>query len=207
MSQVKVIWSVPEAEKLIAYIARVSSPHQDNPSYENLIKYLLKHNHFSPFEMISMCVEINTTRAISAQILRHRSFSFQEFSARYSEVQGCSIAEARRQDEKNRQNSVDDLPNDVKDWFEDAQSKVINLSTSLYDEALKKGIAKESCRFLLPMSSETKLYMTGNIRSFMHYIQVRDEDGVQAEHRIIAQEIKKIMINLYPTLSKALGWV
>lgn len=206
---VRLTHTTPKAEKLIGYMARVSSPNQDNPSIEKLIKYLIEHNHWSPLEMANMCVEITTSRAISAQIIRHRSFSFQEFSQRYSKVDSNEneFYGARRQDEKNRQNSIDDLSDETQDWFLNAQMQVNDLSRNLYVEALDKGIAKESARFLLPISTTTKLYMNGSLRSWIHYINIRTEISVQLEHREIADEIKKIFMMEFPIISKALNWV
>jgi len=207
MSKVKLVHITPEAEKHIAYCARVSSPNQDNPEFEKLIRYLIKHKHWSPMEMASLCVEIETTRAISPQILRHKSFSFQEFSQRYSKAQEFELYDARRQDLKNKQNSVNDLPIDVQVWFRDTQLMLDNLSNKLYNEALDKGIAKECARSLLPLNTKTKLYMNGTIRSFIHYVEVRTEESTQLEHREIANQIKQIMIKELPTISKAMNWI
>lgn len=204
---VKLIHITPEAEKHIAYCARVSSPHQDNPEVDKLLRYLIKHRHWSPFEMASLCVEVETTRAISAQIIRHRSFSFQEFSQRYSPVTEIEITEARRQDEKNRQNSVDDLSEDTKLWWRNMQEDVHEHAENIYKLALQKGLAKEVARSVLPMSTKTKIYMHGSIRSFIHYIQVREEEGTQLEHRQIALALKELMKDQLPVISKALGWV
>lgn len=203
---VKLIHVTPNTEATIAYCARVSSSNQENPEFEKLIKYLIKHKHWSPFEMATMCVEINTTRAIAAQILRHKSFNFQEFSQRYSEVQVFISCEARRQDLKNKQNSTDDLPEDIKAWFDQAQGDVVALSSKLYQEAISKGIAKECARFLLPLSTQTRLYMHGTIRSFIHYVDVRTDASTQKEHREIALLVKDIMKDQFPTIAKALGW-
>ncbi len=203
---VRLIHITHDCEKHIAYCARVSSPNQDNPEYEKLLSYCIKNHHYSVFEMGNMCLEITTTRAISPQILRHRSFSFQEFSQRYSEAQKFDIMEPRRQDLKNRQNSIDDLPQDIVKWFYDAQSEVILKANNLYQEALNKGISKESARFLLPLNTETKLYMNGTIRSWIHYIQVRTDSSTQLEHREIAEECKRIFKEQLPVVSKALGW-
>jgi thymidylate synthase (FAD) len=204
--KVKLIHITPEAEKHIAYCARVSSPNQENPEFEKLIKYLIKHKHWSPMEMSSMCVEIETTRAISPQILRHKSFSFQEFSQRYSAAQDFELQEARRQDIANKQNSIDDLTVETQVWFRDSQLKIDNLANQLYNEALNKGIAKECARSLLPLSTKTKLYMHGTIRSFIHYVEVRTDTSTQLEHRKIAQQIKQIMISELPTIAKAMNW-
>jgi thymidylate synthase (FAD) len=202
---VSLISVTPDAEKTVMYCARVSSPNQENDN-PKLLSYCIKHGHWSIFEQASMTVEIQTSRAISAQILRHRSFSFQEFSQRYAAVQSCETYEARRQDNKNRQNSIDDMTDDDKEWFKMAQASIQNLSKMLYDEALTRGIAKEQARFLLPMSSSTKLYMTGNIRSWIHYLQLRTGNGTQLEHQVIAKEIQRIFVEQFPIISEALGW-
>jgi thymidylate synthase (FAD) len=153
-----------------------------------------------------MTVEITTSRAIAAQILRHRSFSFQEFSQRYAEAQGSELYQARRQDTKNRQNSIDDMSEDDKNWFELAQKQLWNICYTTYEEALKRGIAKEQARFLLPLSTTTKLYMSGSIRSWLHYLDLRTGNGTQLEHKEIAEDIKKIFIDNFPNISKAKGW-
>ena len=203
---VKLIAITPEAEKLVAYCARVSSPNQDNPKIEKLLEYCIDHGHWSVFETPSITIEINTSRAISAQILRHRSFTFQEFSQRYSEVVGFKTYEPRRQDKKNRQNSVDDMTGEVRAWFSCAQDRVHTVCTYLYNEALEKGIAKEQARFLLPLSSKTKLYMTGNIRSWIHYCDLRCRVDTQKEHRDIALAIREILKKELPIISKAIAW-
>lgn len=205
---VKLIHITPNAEQLIAYIARVSSINQDNPEYEKLISYLIKMKHWSPFEMVNFCVEINTSRAIAQQILRHRSFSFQEFSMRYSEVpEEITFVGARRQDKTNRQNSFDDLSTEDRIWFLEAQEKNWKQLRSDYQEALNRGIAKESARFLLPLGTPTKIYMNGNVRSWITYIMLRTEESTQFEHREIALQIKDIFIQEFPITAKALGWV
>lgn len=203
---VKLIHDTVDGEKTIAYCARVSSPNQDNPNYAGLLRYCIKHGHHSVFEMASMCVEITTSRAISAQILRHRSFSFQEFSQRYSAVSGFENYEARRQDSKNRQNSIADMSKEDLEWFENAQSDIQNKANELYQQALAKGIAKEQARFLLPMAATTRLYMHGTIRSWIHYLNVRCSIETQKEHRDIALAIKSIFVSHYPTIALALGW-
>lgn len=205
--KVKLIHCTPEAEKLIAFCARVSSDTPDNPEYEKLLRYLIKHKHWSPYEMASMCVEIETTRGVAPQILRHRSFSFQEFSLRYSIATEFEEYSARRQDTKNRQNSFDDMDSEDKNWFTDAQFKINSVSDSLYQEALKRGIAKECARNLLPMSTKTKLFMHGNLRSWMHYLDLRTEESTQLEHREIANEIKKLFIEQFPIIAKAKNWL
>jgi thymidylate synthase (FAD) len=204
---VKLISVTPEAEKLMGYCARVSSPeNQDNPKYEKLLKYCIKNHHWSIFEMADMTVEIQTSRAISAQILRHRSFTFQEFSQRYAEANTVEIYHARRQDTKNRQNSIDDMNQEDKLWFVAAQDEINQKSDELYHEALKRGIAKEQARFLLPLSTHTKLYMKGNVRSWIHYINLRTGNGTQLEHQEIAKAIKAIFVQQFPTIAKALNW-
>jgi len=205
-SAVKLIAITPEAEKLVAYCARVSSPFQDNPNIEKLLEYCINHGHWSVFETPYITIEINTSRAISAQILRHRSFTFQEFSQRYAEVADFETYPARRQDSKNRQNSIDDLSLLDKRWFSIAQDRVQTLSSFLYQEALDKGIAKEQARFLLPLSSKTKLYMTGNIRSWIHYCDLRCRVDTQKEHRDIALAIREILKKELPIISKAVEW-
>lgn len=203
---VKLIHVTPDAEKHIAYCARVSSPHQENPQYEKLLKYLIKHKHWSPYEMASMCMEITTSRGIAAQILRHRSFSFQEFSQRYAEATEFEIYPARRQDLKNKQNSIDDMSEDTRIWFKNIQGDINKMSHTIYEQALRMGIAKEQARFLLPLSTQTKLYMHGNIRSFIHWIEVRSDESTQLEHREIALKAKEIFKEHLPVISKALDW-
>ena len=203
---VKLISITPDSEKLIAYCARVSSNQQDNPSISKLLRYCIKHKHWSIFETAYLTVEINTSRAISAQILRHRSFTFQEFSQRYAEVPDFVTYEARRQDKKNRQASIDDMSIEDKHWFSVAQDRVQTLTASLYLDALDKGIAKEQARFLLPMSSKTKIYMTGNIRSWIHYLELRTGIETQKEHRDLARQVKEIYKEELPIISGALEW-
>jgi thymidylate synthase (FAD) len=203
---VKLISSTPNAEKLLVYMARVSSPNQENPEKDKLINYLIRNKHWSPFEMIHMTVEIHTSRAIGRQILRHRSFTFQEFSQRYEKSVDFDFYGARRQDLKNRQNSVDDLPDEIDVWFLDAQEQVITLAHKLYYEALDKGIAKECARFLLPELAQTKMYMSGNLRSWIHYLELRTGQETQLEHREIAKECKRIFMEQFPTIAKALNW-
>ena len=194
-------------EGLIAYCARVSSPHQETLNYEKLLAYCITHRHWSVFEMVDMTVEIVTSRAISPQILRHKSFQFQEFSQRYAEVQEIERYQPRRQDSKNRQNSLDDLDDATVQWFEDAQDKVAQLAMEQYNCALEKGIAKECARVLLPMGTRTKLYMKGSVRSWIHYLEVRTDKSTQQEHREIAMEIKTIFMTQFPVTAAALGWV
>ena len=199
----RLIWITPEAEKQIMYCARVSSSDQ-NSTNTKLLNYCVKHGHWSIFEMANMCVEIATSRAISAQILRHKSFSFQEFSQRYAKAQSFENYEARRQDIKNRQNSIDDMSNENLTWFKVAQQNVQNKASVLYQEALNRGIAKEQARFLLPMSTSSKLYMNGTVRSWIHYLNLRCGHGTQKEHIEIANNIKDIFKKELPIISEAL---
>ena len=196
------------AERLIAYVARVSNPtnQANDETAPKLLAYLIKNKHWSPFEMVSMTVEISTSRGIAQQILRHRSFSFQEFSQRYAQATEIVEYPARRQDAKNRQNSIDDLMQADKDWFRDAQKEIATASMSKYDEALARGIAKEQARFLLPLSTATTLYMSGTARSWIHYIQLRADPATQLEHREIAEGCKAIFTQQFPCTSEALGW-
>lgn len=203
---VKFFVSTPEAEKTMAYIARVSSNNQDNPDYAKLIKYMIDHSHWSPFEHASMTVEIETSRMIAAQILRHRSFKFQEFSQRYSEPTTVHIYEPRKQDSKNRQNSIDDFDEEFKERWREAVEGWANSAFHVYELALQEGVAKECARALLPMCVGTRMYMTGDVRSWIHYIQLRTHTDTQLEHREIAEEIKEIFIEQFPVVSEALGW-
>lgn len=203
---VELVAITPDAEKLIAYCARVSSPNQENPEYAKLLAYCIKHKHYSIFEQASMTVEIQTSRMISAQILRHRSFTFQEFSQRYAEVQDYVPYEARRQDEKNRQNSIDDLSDEIKEEWLMRQKEVFAMCMGDYRWALEHGIAKECARAVLPMQTATRLYMTGSIRSWIHYLELRAGPDTQLEHREIANEIKAIFIKELPVVAEALGW-
>ena len=196
------------AEGLIAYTARVSNPagQMNDETAPKLLAYLIKNKHWSPFEMVSMTVEINTSRGIAQQILRHRSFSFQEFSQRYAQATEIVEYPARRQDVKNRQNSIDDLMQADKDWFLAAQKEIATASLTKYDEALARGIAKEQARFLLPIGTATRLYMSGTARSWIHYIQLRADPATQLEHREIAEGCKAIFVSQFPCTSEALGW-
>ena len=205
--RVKLIWATTDAEKLIGYMARVSNPDgQDNPDVARLLRYMIDHKHWSPFEMANMCVEIKTTRDISQQIIRHRSFSFQEFSTRFAKVGGYEIAQARRQDEKNRQSSHDDLPVLTQVWFEEAQKTLFAETYRVYEEALDLGIAKECARRILPLTTQTKLYMNGTLRSWIHYIDLRTTPGTQLEHREIALGCREIFVAQFPTIASSLGW-
>ena len=201
----RLIWVTPEAEKVVAYCARVSNPaNQDNENIEGLLNYCLRMNHWSPFEMASMCVEIKTSRDISAQILRHRSFNFQEFSTRYAEISGVCQTHPRRQDLKNRQNSTDDLSEEVKNWWYQESKLLEQKSIKLYGKALKFGIAKECARRLLPLSTETTLYMSGTVRSWIHYIELRTTNGTQLEHMDVAKDVGCIFKENFPILGKRL---
>jgi len=193
-------------EGLIAYCARVSSPHQETPDYEKLLAYCIAHKHWSVFEMVDMTVEIVTSRAISPQILRHRSFQFQEFSQRYAKAQEIERYQPRRQDSKNRQHSLNDLDEATKEWFDKAQERVAQMTLETYNEALEKGIAKECARVLLPMATQTKLYMKGSVRSWIHYLEVRTDKSTQQEHQEIALAIKKIFMEQFPVTATALAW-
>ena len=200
----KLIWITPDAEKLIAYCARVSSNNQDNPKIERLLKYCIKNSHWSIFEMCNMCIEINTTRAISAQILRHRSFSYQEFSQRYAEVESKpDYFDLRRQDIKNRQNSIDDISEETKKKLYNSVRMTLLDIDRCYQGLLDNGVAKECARMILPMNSPTKLYMNGNIRSWIHYLRVRCGNGTQKEHIDIALQIKEIFKKELPIIFEA----
>ena len=192
-------------EDLIAYCARVSNPsnQHNTATAPNLLKYLIKHKHWSPFEMASMTLEIKTSRAIAAQILRHRSFSFQEFSQRYSVAQDLEEVQLRKQAEKNRQSSTDEFTDG---FFSAKVREHLAKSVSLYNEAIKMGVAKESARLLLPLTTETTMYMSGTIRSWVHYIDLRSQEDTQKEHRDIAEGCRDIFVEHFPNISLALGW-
>ena len=207
---VSLVHATPDGDTLIAYMARVSNPsNQDNTETSSrLIKYLIKHKHWSPLEMVNMCVEINTTRSISAQILRHRSFSFQEFSQRYAPVtDNPVIPDLRRQDTKNRQNSIDDLDPFTKQELQLKAKYVFEQAQMLYDEMLGAGVAKECARNVLPLSSRTKMYMNGTLRSWVHYCDLRCSNGTQLEHKIIADQCKKLIIQQFPMVAEACAYV
>jgi len=191
----------------MGYCARVSNPaNQENPKVAGLLRYCIKNGHWSVFEMADLCIEIQTTRSISAQITRHRSMHFQEFSQRYAPVQNIERVRPRRQDPSNRQSSHDDLPPETLAWFDRAQERHFSEAQQLYDQALSKGIAKESARFLLPMASATTLYMKGTVRDWIHYINLRTDPGTQAEHRAVAAECKRIFVEQLPVVAEALAW-
>lgn len=204
---VKLISVTPDAEKTMMYCARVSNPANQDSTNTKLLDYCIKNGHWSVFEMGNMIIEIETSRAIAQQILRHRSFSFQEFSQRYAEVQGFELYEARSQDLKNRQNSIDNMSEEIKDWFVDQQQYIYDQAITCYKAALKLGIAKEQARFLLPLSTTTKLYMNGTVRSWLHYLDLRCGNGTQLEHKEIADKIKEIFVEQFPNIAKAKDWI
>jgi len=206
---VQLVHITPNAEELISFMARVSNPsNQTNTETSaKLIKYLITHNHWSPFEMVNMCVEINTTRSIAAQILRHRSFSFQEFSQRYADVTTIGtpvIPSLRKQDLKNRQNSTDDLSTEKKEIFMRRIGQLFAESEDLYREMVSSGVAKECARDVLPMSSPSRLYMNGTIRSWLHYCDLRTAHGTQREHVLIAQQVKDLLYSELPNVCRAM---
>ena len=208
---VKFISITPDAEKTMAYIARVSNPkNQDNENFSGLLRYCIKHQHWSVFEQSSMTLEIETTRGIAAQILRHRSFTYQEFSQRYADsnlLGDIELPELRRQDDKNRQNSIDDLEPEVVEKFNRQMNTLFSSAFGLYNQMLQAGVAKECARFVLPLATPTKIYMTGSCRSWIHYINLRSAHGTQKEHMDIANASKKIFIEQFPAVSEALDWV
>ena len=197
-------------EQTMAYIARVSNPNnQDNENYAGLLRYCIKHQHWSVFEQSSMTLEIETTRGLAAQILRHRSFTFQEFSQRYADsnlLGEIELPELRRQDTKNRQNSIDDLAPAVVEKLEKQMNTLFSSSLALYNQMLESGVAKECARFVLPLATPTRLYMTGSCRSWIHYIQLRSAHGTQKEHMDIANACKHLFVEKYPTVAEALEW-
>ena len=209
--EVKLISVTPDAEKTMAYVARVSNPkNQDNDKFAGLLGYCIKHGHWSVFEQAHMTVEINTTRGLAAQILRHRSFTYQEFSQRYadSSLLGDSIPlpELRRQDLKNRQNSTDDLDDDLVEKLNRHMETVFTASTNLYIQMLEAGVAKECARMVLPLATPTRIYMTGSCRSWIHYINLRSAHGTQKEHMDIAEGCRRVFTEQFPLVSEALQW-
>ena len=209
---VKLISITPDAEKMMAYVARVSNPsNQDNEKYSGLLKYCIKHNHWSVFEQSYMTLEIETTRAIAAQILRHRSFTYQEFSQRYADSsllgEKIKLPELRRQDTKNRQNSIDDLDPSVVQNLELQMQTLFDSSMALYQQMLERGVAKECARNVLPLCVGTKIYMTGSCRSWIHYINLRSANGTQKEHMDIALACKEVFKEQFPSVSEALEWI
>ena len=207
---VRLISVTPDAEKTMAYVARVSNPaNQDSDNYAGLLKYCIKHNHWSVFEQSFMSLEIETTRGIAAQILRHRSFTFQEFSQRYADTNLLAdhipVPELRRQDTKNRQNSIDDLGDYVKLSLQTEIAEHFKASMNLYKRLLDQGVAKECARFVLPLATPTRIYMTGSCRSWITYIALREKSGTQKEHMDIAKECKKVFSEQFPICYEALG--
>ena len=208
---VKLISVTPDAEKTMAYVARVSNPaNQENDNYAGLLRYCIKHNHWSVFEQSFMTLEIETTRAIAAQILRHRSFTYQEFSQRYADSSLLSeqipLPELRRQDTKNRQNSIDDIDPFTQQQYERKIQIHFDAAMNLYREMLNDGIAKECARMVLPLATPTRIYMSGSCRSWIHYINLRSANGTQLEHMRIANDCKKIFVEQFPTVAEALEW-
>ena len=211
MNQAKLISVTPDAEQHIAYCARVSNPtNQENEKFAGLLKYCIKHQHWSIFEQAFMSLEIETTRGIAAQVLRHRSFTFQEFSQRYASTnlltKSIELPELRRQDDKNRQNSIDDLDPEVVEKLERQMVTLFSSAHSLYNQMLEAGVAKESARFVLPLATPTKMYMTGSVRSWIHYIELRSANGTQKEHMDIALSCKDIFKEQFPVIAEALDW-
>ena len=209
---VKLVSVTPDAEQTMAYVARVSNPtNQDNENYAGLLRYCIKHNHWSVFEQSFMTLEVETTRAIAAQILRHRSFTFQEFSQRYADSSLLSKAiplpELRRQDTKNRQNSIDDLDQETIDLLTRQMDTLFSSSMALYQQMLDRGVAKECARNVLPLCTPTRIYMSGSCRSWIHYINLRSANGTQKEHMVVAEDCKKVFVEQFPTVAEALEWV
>ena len=209
---VKFVSITPDAEKMMAYIARVSNPsNQQNENYSGLLKYCIKHNHWSVFEQSSMTLEIETTRGLAAQILRHRSFTFQEFSQRYADTKlldtEIPVPDLRSQDLKNRQNSNDDIPQEKKEEYQALIARHFEDSMNLYNSLLESGVAKECARFVLPLATPTRLYMTGSCRSWIHYINLRSAHGTQKEHMDVVAKARSIFTEQFPSVSEALGWV
>ena len=206
----KLVSVTPDAEKHIAFCARVSNPNnQDNEKFSGLLKYCIKHQHWSIFEQAFMTLEITTNRGIAAQILRHRSFTFQEFSQRYASTNflgEIELPELRRQDDKNRQNSIDDLDPELIDKLERQMVTLFSSANSLYQQMLEAGVAKECARFVLPLATPTKIYMTGSIRSWLHYIDLRASNGTQKEHMDIANSCKEIFVEQFPSIAEAMEW-
>jgi thymidylate synthase (FAD) len=208
---IKLISVTPDAEKTMAFIARVSNPNnQKNDNFAGLLRYCIKHNHWSVFEQSTMTLEIETTRAIAAQILRHRSFTFQEFSQRYADSSMLSnkiaLPELRRQDDKNRQNSIDDLDAFVVQNLELQMQTLFDSSMALYKQMLERGVAKECARNVLPLCTPTRIYMTGSCRSWLHYITLRTANGTQKEHMEVAEGCKRLFVEQFPIVSEALEW-
>ena len=211
MNTARLISVTPDAESTMAYVARVSNPNnQENPNYAKLLSYCIKHNHWSVFEQAFMTLELETTRGIAAQVLRHRSFTYQEFSQRYADssmlADRIPMFDLRSQDTKNRQNSIDDVDPFTKQHFEILIQKHFAEAMDLYQQMLAKGIAKECSRFVLPLAVPTKIYMSGSVRSWIHYITLRSANGTQKEHMDLANSCKQIFVEQFPTVSEALEW-
>ena len=209
---VKLVSVTPDAEKTMGYVARVSNPNnQDNPKVAGLLSYCIKHGHWSVFEQAHMTVEIETTRGLAAQILRHRSFTFQEFSQRYADVshirEDIPLPELRRQDDKNRQNSIDDVDPETVEQFNREMRSHFDKSIDLYKKMLHAGIAKECARFVLPLATPTRIYMTGSVRSWIHYIDLRSAHGTQKEHMELVENVRSVFKEQFPIVSQALDWV
>jgi len=208
---VELVSVTPDAENHMAYVARVSNPkNQDNDKIAGLLAYCIKHGHWSVFEQAFMTVEINTTRGLAAQILRHRSFTFQEFSQRYADStmlsEKIALPKLRKQDTKNRQNSTDDLDEFLVQGFQLEMEMLFKNSVDLYQRMLDQGVAKECARFVLPLATPTRLYMTGSVRSWIHYIDLRSAHGTQKEHMDLVENVRSIFKEQFPTVSEALGW-
>ena len=211
-SNIKLVSVTPDAEKLMAYVARVSNPkNQDNDQFAGLLKYCIKHGHWSVFEQAFMTVEINTTRGLAAQILRHRSFTYQEFSQRYADssmlADQIPLPELTRQDEKNRQNSTDDMNPRTVNHYNRKMEQHFKQGMKLYQNMLKDGVAKECARFVLPLATPTRIYMTGSVRSWIHYVDLRSAHGTQKEHMAVAEGVRSIFSEQFPTVAQALDWV
>ena len=211
-SNIKLVSVTPDAEQHMAYVARVSNPkYQDNDQFAGLLKYCIKHGHWSVFEQAFMTVEINTTRGLAAQILRHRSFTYQEFSQRYADssmlADQIPLPELRRQDEKNRQNSTDDMNPRTVNHYNRKMEQHFKQGMKLYQNMLKDGVAKECARFVLPLATPTRIYMTGSVRSWIHYVDLRSAHGTQKEHMAVAEGVRSIFSEQFPTVAQALDWV
>jgi len=211
MTKIKLVSVTPDAEKHMAYVARVSNPNnQGNDKFAGLLKYCIQHGHWSVFEQAFMTVEINTTRGLAAQILRHRSFTFQEFSQRYADTNlldsMIAVPDLRSQDSKNRQNSNDDIPQEKKEEYQALIARHFSEAMDLYNALLQEGVAKECARFVLPLATPTRIYMTGSVRSWVHYIDLRSAHGTQKEHMDVAEGVRKIFSEQFPTVAEALDW-
>ena len=209
---IKLVSVAPDAEKLMAYVARVSNPNnQGNDKFAGLLKYCIEHGHWSVFEQSFMTVEINTTRGLAAQILRHRSFTFQELSQRYADTNLLDsmipVPDLRSQDIKNRQNSNDDIPEEKKEEYQALIARHFSEAMDLYNALLQEGVAKECARFVLPLATPTRIYMTGSCRSWIHYINLRSAHGTQKEHMDVAEGVRKIFSEQFPVVAEALDWV